>query len=251
MGAKDGTSDCERVKSSHFLKEYHLTLTETVIHNAFVMLLGSKSLTTLTVVQNLILLHLQNSYFLKMMFWWIKKPETTARLKLKLELLGVIFKMLEMLEREATGGIILEAALCRTKLQCEKPRYYCNNHWPSRYPNEHITKILSCCAIPCHTVLCYAVLCRTVPYCAVPHRVCGDRPEIQYVLGHCKDNARLGIERDNWTRCGGARVKSGVKILDASSSSPDWIVDVDINAKNTAATFTARRKENASRMPSA
>ncbi|KAF7380164.1 hypothetical protein HZH66_014519 [Vespula vulgaris] len=48
-----------------------------------------------------------------------------------------------------------------------------------------------------------------------------------------------------------ARVKSGVKILDASSSSPDWIVDVDINAKNTAATFTARRKENASRMPSA
>ncbi|XP_031773647.1 transmembrane protein 132E [Apis florea] len=48
-----------------------------------------------------------------------------------------------------------------------------------------------------------------------------------------------------------ARVKSGVKILDASSSNPDWIVDSKINAKNTIATFTARRKENASRLPSA
>lgn len=48
-----------------------------------------------------------------------------------------------------------------------------------------------------------------------------------------------------------ARVKSGVKILDASSSNPDWIVDTEINPKNTAATFTARRKENASRVPSA
>ncbi|XP_011873522.1 PREDICTED: transmembrane protein 132D [Vollenhovia emeryi] len=47
-----------------------------------------------------------------------------------------------------------------------------------------------------------------------------------------------------------ARVKSGVKILDASSSSPDWIVDSDVNVKNTAATFTARRKENPSRVPS-
>ncbi|OAD60987.1 hypothetical protein WN48_01054 [Eufriesea mexicana] len=48
-----------------------------------------------------------------------------------------------------------------------------------------------------------------------------------------------------------ARVKSGVKILDASSSNPDWIVDSKINAKNTIATFIARRKENASRLPSA
>ncbi|XP_012530083.1 transmembrane protein 132E isoform X2 [Monomorium pharaonis] len=47
-----------------------------------------------------------------------------------------------------------------------------------------------------------------------------------------------------------ARVKSGIKILDASSSSPDWIVDSDVNVKNTAATFTARRKENSSRIPS-
>nr|XP_012232704.1 PREDICTED: LOW QUALITY PROTEIN: transmembrane protein 132C [Linepithema humile] len=47
-----------------------------------------------------------------------------------------------------------------------------------------------------------------------------------------------------------ARVKSGVKILDASSSSPDWIVESDVNAKNTAASFTARRKEKASRAPS-
>lgn len=46
-------------------------------------------------------------------------------------------------------------------------------------------------------------------------------------------------------------MKSGVKILDATSSNPDWIVDSDINAKNTVATFTARRKENASRVPSA
>ncbi|XP_039309344.1 transmembrane protein 132E isoform X2 [Solenopsis invicta] len=47
-----------------------------------------------------------------------------------------------------------------------------------------------------------------------------------------------------------ARVKSGIKILDASSSSPDWIVDSDVNVKNTAATFTARRKENSSRISS-
>ncbi|XP_024939788.1 uncharacterized protein LOC107266718 isoform X3 [Cephus cinctus] len=46
-----------------------------------------------------------------------------------------------------------------------------------------------------------------------------------------------------------ARVKSSVRILEASSSSPDWIVDSEINAKNTAATFTARRKENVSRSP--
>jgi len=45
-------------------------------------------------------------------------------------------------------------------------------------------------------------------------------------------------------------VKSGVKILDASSSSPDWIVDSDVNVKNTAATFIARRKENSSRVSS-
>ncbi|CAK9819472.1 Phospholipase A(2) [Anthophora quadrimaculata] len=48
-----------------------------------------------------------------------------------------------------------------------------------------------------------------------------------------------------------ARVKSGVKILDASSSNPDWIVESKIKEKNTVATFTARRKENASRVPSA
>ncbi|XP_017893441.1 transmembrane protein 132E isoform X2 [Ceratina calcarata] len=48
-----------------------------------------------------------------------------------------------------------------------------------------------------------------------------------------------------------ARVKSGVKILDASSSNPDWIVDSKINAKNTIATFTARRKENVSRISNA
>ncbi|XP_016844995.1 transmembrane protein 132E isoform X2 [Nasonia vitripennis] len=48
-----------------------------------------------------------------------------------------------------------------------------------------------------------------------------------------------------------ARVKAGVKILDASTSSPDWIVESDINTKNTAATFTARRKENVSRLPNA
>uniref|UniRef100_A0ABD2W4F5 Transmembrane protein 132C n=1 Tax=Trichogramma kaykai TaxID=54128 RepID=A0ABD2W4F5_9HYME len=48
-----------------------------------------------------------------------------------------------------------------------------------------------------------------------------------------------------------ARVKAGVKILDASTSSPDWIVETDINTKNTAATFTARRKENISRLPNA
>lgn len=48
-----------------------------------------------------------------------------------------------------------------------------------------------------------------------------------------------------------ARVKAGVKILDASSSSPDWIVESDINLKNTVATFTARRKENVSRLPNA
>ncbi|XP_076240037.1 transmembrane protein 132C dtn isoform X2 [Calliopsis andreniformis] len=48
-----------------------------------------------------------------------------------------------------------------------------------------------------------------------------------------------------------ARVKSGIKILDASSSNTNWTVESDINAKNTIATFTARRKENASRVPSA
>lgn len=46
-------------------------------------------------------------------------------------------------------------------------------------------------------------------------------------------------------------MKSGIKILDASPSNPDWIVDSEINAKNTVATFTARRKEDASRVPSA
>lgn len=44
-----------------------------------------------------------------------------------------------------------------------------------------------------------------------------------------------------------ARAKSGVKILDASSSSPNWILTSEINGKNTAATFTVRRKENAPR----
>lgn len=48
-----------------------------------------------------------------------------------------------------------------------------------------------------------------------------------------------------------ARVKSDVKILDATSSNPDWIVESKINMKNTAATFTARRKENVSRLPNA
>ncbi|XP_015432305.1 PREDICTED: transmembrane protein 132E [Dufourea novaeangliae] len=48
-----------------------------------------------------------------------------------------------------------------------------------------------------------------------------------------------------------ARVKSGVKILDASPSNSDWTVETDINAKNTVATFIARRKETASRLPSA
>lgn len=47
-----------------------------------------------------------------------------------------------------------------------------------------------------------------------------------------------------------ARVKSGVKILDAAPSNPDWIVESEIKAKNTVATFTVRRKENASRVPS-
>ncbi|XP_063974726.1 transmembrane protein 132E [Diachasmimorpha longicaudata] len=42
-----------------------------------------------------------------------------------------------------------------------------------------------------------------------------------------------------------ARVKSGVRILEATSSNPNWILTSDINAKNTAATFTVRRKENA------
>lgn len=46
-------------------------------------------------------------------------------------------------------------------------------------------------------------------------------------------------------------MKSGIKILDASSSNPDWVVDSEINAKNTVAMFTARRKENASRVPNA
>ncbi|XP_014470683.1 PREDICTED: uncharacterized protein LOC106742343 [Dinoponera quadriceps] len=46
------------------------------------------------------------------------------------------------------------------------------------------------------------------------------------------------------------KVRPGVKILEGSSSSPDWIVDNDVNAKNTAATFTVRRKENASRVSS-
>lgn len=50
--------------------------------------------------------------------------------------------------------------------------------------------------------------------------------------------------------CFRARVKSGIKILDASSSSPDWIVVSDVNAKNTVATFVARRKENTSRVSS-
>uniref|UniRef100_A0A0C9RRB0 TMEM132C protein n=1 Tax=Fopius arisanus TaxID=64838 RepID=A0A0C9RRB0_9HYME len=44
-----------------------------------------------------------------------------------------------------------------------------------------------------------------------------------------------------------ARVKSGVRILDATSSNPNWILTSDINAKNTFATFTVRRKENAPR----
>ncbi|KAK0075610.1 hypothetical protein PV326_011434 [Microctonus aethiopoides] len=44
-----------------------------------------------------------------------------------------------------------------------------------------------------------------------------------------------------------ARAKSGVKILDASSSSPNWILTSEINGKNTAATFTVRRKENVPR----
>lgn len=50
--------------------------------------------------------------------------------------------------------------------------------------------------------------------------------------------------------CFRVKVRPGVKILEASSSSPDWIVDNEVNAKNTAATFTVRRKENASRVPS-
>ncbi|XP_046420331.1 transmembrane protein 132E isoform X1 [Neodiprion virginianus] len=44
-----------------------------------------------------------------------------------------------------------------------------------------------------------------------------------------------------------ARVKSGVRILGATSSSPDWTVTVEVNGKYTAATFTAIRKENAPR----
>ncbi|XP_057335778.1 transmembrane protein 132E isoform X1 [Microplitis mediator] len=41
-----------------------------------------------------------------------------------------------------------------------------------------------------------------------------------------------------------ARAKSGVRILDASSSSPNWILTSDINGKNTAATFTVKRRRD-------
>ncbi|XP_044592113.1 transmembrane protein 132E isoform X3 [Cotesia glomerata] len=41
-----------------------------------------------------------------------------------------------------------------------------------------------------------------------------------------------------------ARAKSGVRILDASSSSPNWILTSDINGKNTVATFTVKRKRD-------
>ncbi|XP_012251513.2 transmembrane protein 132E isoform X2 [Athalia rosae] len=44
-----------------------------------------------------------------------------------------------------------------------------------------------------------------------------------------------------------ARIKSGVRILGATSSSPDWTVTAEVNGKYTAATFTAMRKENAAR----
>lgn len=46
-------------------------------------------------------------------------------------------------------------------------------------------------------------------------------------------------------------MKSGVKILGASPSSPNWTVEIDINTKNTVALFIARRKDSMPRVPSA